>query len=79
MEADGYKTLEAFVLDVNKIFYNCKLYNEDGTTYTKCAAKLSKFFVERFEALRLEFGIPMSSHVLKQKEPVKVKVEPVFE
>jgi histone acetyltransferase len=30
VENDEYKTLDTFVTDTNKIFNNCRLYNEEG-------------------------------------------------
>ena len=57
VEADAYTSLDEFVKDTNKIFNNCRVYNEDGTTYVKCANKLEKFFLDRLEALRRESGI----------------------
>ena len=36
VENDEYKTLDEFVNDVNKIFNNCRMYNEEGkhTSYS---------------------------------------------
>jgi len=47
---DGqYATLEEFKVDVQKIFDNCRTYNESHTPYYKCANKLEEFFNERYQ------------------------------
>ncbi|KAJ1554539.1 histone acetyltransferase [Nowakowskiella sp. JEL0078] len=55
--ADKYHRLDDFVTDVRKIFNNCRVYNEDGTPYFKCATKLEKFFNERLKSLIEEYGL----------------------
>jgi histone acetyltransferase len=57
VEEDFYETVEHFAKDTQKIFDNCRTYNEKGTPYTKHATKLEKFFKERLEVLKVEFGI----------------------
>ncbi|TPX52951.1 hypothetical protein SeMB42_g01103 [Synchytrium endobioticum] len=54
VEEDAYKTWEAFSADVQKIFDNCRLYNEESSNYYKCAVKLEKFFRERSKQLKAE-------------------------
>ena len=44
--ADGYyNCIRIFIADMNRIFTNCKLYNEKNTEYVRCATSLDKFFV----------------------------------
>ncbi|KAJ3411741.1 histone acetyltransferase [Chytridiales sp. JEL 0842] len=57
VENDEYKTLDAFAADANKIFNNCRLYNEEGTNYVKCANKLEKWFKDRLRILKAEMSI----------------------
>lgn len=59
VEEDMYENVNQFAHDTQKIFNNCRVYNEDGTPYTKCANRLEKFFKERFEVLKTEFGIKL--------------------
>ncbi|KAJ3030622.1 UNVERIFIED_CONTAM: histone acetyltransferase [Siphonaria sp. JEL0065] len=54
VENDMYPTVDAFVKDANKIFHNCKIYNEDGTNYVKCAIKLEKWLKERVKTLKAD-------------------------
>lgn len=47
---DGqYTTLEEFKVDAQKIFDNCRTYNESHTPYYKCANKLEEYFNERYQ------------------------------
>ncbi|ORX46199.1 acyl-CoA N-acyltransferase [Piromyces finnis] len=47
---DGqYSTLEEFKTDAQKIFDNCRTYNESTTPYYKCANKLEEYFNERYQ------------------------------
>jgi histone acetyltransferase len=57
VDEEKYVTVDAFAADASLIFFNCKLYNEDGTTYTKCAKALEKWFRERLKVLRIEAGL----------------------
>ncbi|KAL1920273.1 uncharacterized protein VTP21DRAFT_1419 [Calcarisporiella thermophila] len=49
VEADMYKTLDDFQVDVQKIFDNCRTYNAEGTPYYKCANRLEKYFKDRLK------------------------------
>lgn len=40
-----YKTKKMFIADVNRIFNNCRMYNDPNTEYYKCAGVLQKFFI----------------------------------
>lgn len=44
LEADKYSSMDEFVYDTKLIFYNCRSYNGESTTYYKNASKLEKFF-----------------------------------
>ncbi|KAJ3126220.1 histone acetyltransferase [Nowakowskiella sp. JEL0407] len=57
--SDKYNTLDEFVTDARKIFNNCRLYNEDGTPYFKCANKLEKYFNERLREIMDEYRLTM--------------------
>ncbi|ORY51599.1 acyl-CoA N-acyltransferase [Rhizoclosmatium globosum] len=54
VENDEYQTVDHFVKDASKIFHNCKIYNEEGTNYVKCAIKLEKWFKERIKTLKAD-------------------------
>jgi histone acetyltransferase len=57
IENNKYNTLDEFKNDVNLIWTNCRTYNEDGSTYVKCANKLEKWFKERCKILQIEMAI----------------------
>lgn len=57
VDEDVYETIDMFEKDTQKIFDNCKSYNQDGTPYHKCAVKLEKFFKERLDVNKTEFGL----------------------
>ena len=57
VETDKYDTVDSFVDDVNLIWGNCRIYNQDGSNYVKCANKLEKFFKERLKILRIEMKV----------------------
>ncbi|KAJ3087012.1 histone acetyltransferase [Quaeritorhiza haematococci] len=57
VEDDVYSNLGDFAKDVQKIFDNCRIYNEDGTLYVTCANKLEKFYKERFKQLKAEMSL----------------------
>ena len=52
-----YSLLKEFKEDVALIWGNCRLYNEDGSTYVKCANKLEKYFKEKSKILEIEMAI----------------------
>ncbi|KAI9139014.1 hypothetical protein BKA69DRAFT_1040483 [Paraphysoderma sedebokerense] len=49
IESDRYTTLAQFANDVQKIFDNCKVYNDPSTNYFKSAVKLEKYFKDRLK------------------------------
>ena len=56
VEKEVYKTIDEFATDLQKIFANCRAYNEDQSQYVKCANKLEKFCNEKIYRLRKEMG-----------------------
>lgn len=54
VDADLYKNVDDFETDMQKIFDNCKKYNDDSSNYYKCAVKLEKFCKEKLKYLRAE-------------------------
>ncbi|KAJ3370177.1 histone acetyltransferase [Kappamyces sp. JEL0680] len=57
VESDKYQTADQFIDDVNLIWTNCRTYNQDGSTYVKCANRLEKWFKERLKILRIEMKV----------------------
>lgn len=39
-----YNCIRLFIADMNRIFNNCKMYNDRNTEYVRCASSLEKFF-----------------------------------
>ncbi|KXS13476.1 acyl-CoA N-acyltransferase [Gonapodya prolifera JEL478] len=56
VDEGAYETMEEYARDVQKIFDNCKQYNEPSTPYVKCANALERFFQQRFKQKRQEVG-----------------------
>lgn len=50
-ESEKYNSVTEFTSDVQKIFNNCRKYNDPITPYFKCANKLEKFFYDRLKVL----------------------------
>lgn len=44
-----YNTKELFILDMERIFNNCKQYNKNTTKYYKCAHELELFFRDQLK------------------------------
>ena len=44
-----YVSKKMFIADINRIFNNCKIYNDSNTEYYKCAGTLQKFFVNELK------------------------------
>ncbi|XP_063694977.1 histone acetyltransferase KAT2A-like isoform X3 [Bolinopsis microptera] len=44
-----YKTKKMFIADVNRIFNNCRMYNDPNTEYYKYAGNLQKFFISELK------------------------------
>ncbi|KAI8334441.1 putative histone acetyltransferase [Chlamydoabsidia padenii] len=49
VEGDMYATMDEFVTDVQKIFDNCRTYNAEGTSYSRCANRVERYFNERLQ------------------------------
>lgn len=47
-----YKKLAEFVYDMNKMFDNCRLYNDSRTPYYACAESLEGFFISKLKSFR---------------------------
>ncbi|KAJ3344246.1 histone acetyltransferase [Gonapodya sp. JEL0774] len=56
VDEGAYETMEEFARDVQKIFDNCRQYNEPATPYVKCANALERYFLQRFKQKRQELG-----------------------
>ncbi|KAJ2637770.1 histone acetyltransferase [Coemansia sp. RSA 1286] len=52
VDENKYPTLESFIEDTRKIFFNCKNYNGEGTRYWRCATSLEKFFDDKVKEWR---------------------------
>lgn len=50
VKADTYPTMEDFIVDTQKIFDNCRLYNGEDTEYARYATKLERFFNKKLRA-----------------------------
>jgi len=48
-----YNCVRLFIADVNRIFNNCKMYNDKNTEYVRCASSLEKFFYALMKEKRL--------------------------
>ncbi|KAL0579158.1 histone acetyltransferase [Marasmius crinis-equi] len=49
LDNNQYTTVEDFVRDAHLVFDNCRLYNEEGSIYHKCANALEKFLREQLK------------------------------
>ncbi|KAJ7178350.1 hypothetical protein C8R43DRAFT_973061 [Mycena crocata] len=47
LEANAYKTVEAFLEDAQLVFDNCRRYNPEGSNYVKNANKMEKYLKDR--------------------------------
>ncbi len=52
----GYynKHQKVFIVDMKRIFKNCRSYNDVTTEYSKCADKLEKYFYQQLAEFGLE-------------------------
>ncbi|KAH7110021.1 hypothetical protein B0J13DRAFT_682322 [Dactylonectria estremocensis] len=49
LEADQYMTPEDFIKDARLVFANCRKYNDENTSYAKCANKLEKYMWQQIK------------------------------
>jgi histone acetyltransferase len=54
LDTNQYPNLEAFLADAQLIFDNCRLYNQENSSYYKNATKLEKVLKEQVTALRAQ-------------------------
>lgn len=47
LETYQYQSVEAFATDAQLVFDNCRLYNPEGSIYSRNATKLEKFFKDQ--------------------------------
>ena len=47
-KGDHYKSKKMLYSDLLLMVNNCKLFNDDGSTYVQCAESLEKFLVNVF-------------------------------
>lgn len=46
LDTNQYPNLDAFLVDAQLVFDNCRTYNPEGTVYYKNSIKLEKFLKE---------------------------------
>ncbi|KAH7112028.1 Bromodomain-containing protein [Dactylonectria macrodidyma] len=51
LEADQYMAPEDFIKDARLVFANCRKYNDENTSYAKCANKLEKYMWRQINAI----------------------------
>ncbi|THV02412.1 Bromodomain-containing protein [Dendrothele bispora CBS 962.96] len=49
LDSSQYYSLDAFVSDARLVFNNCRLYNQEGSIYHKCANGVEKFLNEQLK------------------------------
>ena len=49
VDNNQYPTVDDFVRDAQLVFNNCRLYNEEGSIYHKCANALEKVLKEHIK------------------------------
>ncbi|KAJ1513555.1 histone acetyltransferase [Coelomomyces lativittatus] len=78
IESDHYPSIHAFTADVQKIFDNCRQYNDPVTPYYKSANKLEKYFNERLKILTEREVTSPRHHPLQPMDPISslIKHEP---
>lgn len=50
-----YKSVDEFVVDVNKVFNNCIIYNGESNQYSQTAKKMRKEFESQYNSLCMDF------------------------
>ena len=54
LDTNQYPSLDAFLADAQLIFDNCRVYNQENSSYYKNATKLEKILKEQVAALRTQ-------------------------
>ncbi|KZT10987.1 histone acetyltransferase GCN5 [Laetiporus sulphureus 93-53] len=54
LETNQYPTLDAFLVDAQLVFDNCRTYNPEGTIYYKNSIKLEKFLREQLASYKVK-------------------------
>ena len=54
LDTNQYPSLDAFFADAQLIFDNCRVYNQENSSYYKNATKLEKILKEQVAALRTQ-------------------------
>lgn len=56
LETNQYPGLDAFLVDAQLVFDNCRLYNAEGSLYHRNATKVEKALKDKLMELRLKQG-----------------------
>ena len=54
LDTNQYPSLDAFLADAQLIFDNCRVYNQENSSYYKNATKLEKILKEQVATLRTQ-------------------------
>jgi len=54
IETNQYPDLESFVYDAQLVFDNCRIYNPDGSIYSRNATRVEKYMGERLASYRMK-------------------------
>ncbi|KAL6300428.1 Bromodomain from Gcn5 complexed with acetylated H4 peptide [Sparassis latifolia] len=54
LDTNQYPNLDAFLVDAQLVFENCRSYNPEGGTYYKNATKVEKFVKEQLSLYQLK-------------------------
>ncbi len=52
LDTNQYPNLDAFLADAQLIFDNCRIYNQENSSYYKNATKLEKILKEQVASIR---------------------------
>jgi len=68
IEHDKYTSLDSILIDIEKIFSNCRLFNGSSTSYYKCAVRLEKWVQGRVSEIRDRWGQDSTNVLSTEKE-----------
>jgi len=54
LETNQYQNLDTFLYDAKLVFDNCRLYNPDGSIYSRNATKMEKFMGDQLSLYRVK-------------------------